>query len=165
MPKRRVSVVDLTADTGRLSLDGSRGTDEANLVNERTSMNTTLTSPTHETVVIRNCHFRTYSTDDKPGRNISLEDVIAMDDIISLPEDSGCESGYVEIAKWSHKSNQWYRFAFEKMMDVDVFPEGGEDTDNPLTTDCMEKAAIISGIINEFRLVKLIATLPNWEGE
>jgi hypothetical protein len=114
---------------------------------------------------VANCQFCLYSRDGEerqPMRHMSLNKLMAMDDIFSLPEDSGCESSYVEVARWSHDRERWELFAFEKMMDVSILDEEGE----PIDMDDRQKAEHVSAMINAGRCDKVswIGSLPRWEG-
>ena len=56
------------------------------------------------------------------GGGVSLADLITESKETSYlwahAEDSGCESCYVEVAKWDDKHKAWFKYAFLKTLDV-----------------------------------------------
>ena len=98
-----------------------------------------------------------------PMQHVSLDDMMKTEDLRSLDEESGSESCYVEVARWSHKREQWELYAFLKTMDVTFFENEGDEDE--IEINDRGKAQLISAMINEGRCDKLIAALPRWEGE
>jgi hypothetical protein len=85
-------------------------------------------------------HFATYGDG---FRHLSLEDLVRHqreeDDLLARAEYSGCESVYVEVARWSAAKKRWCRYCFLKLLDVAF--EGDCNSE-------LELAETIAGMIN-----------------
>lgn len=96
--------------------------------------------------------------------DIPIEDLIESNresgEFIARAEDSGSESTYVEVAKWSHTRHRWERCCFCKCMDYRL--PGHEDATDRQTA--IEAARLINeagGVV----FAKFIASLPESEPE
>ena len=114
--------------------------------------------------IITGARFCLYSSAEKrvPMQHVSLSDMVKTEDVKALDEESGSESCYVEVARWSFKRERWELYAFLKTMDVTFFENDGDEDEFEMSD--REKAQHISGMINEGRCDNMIATLPRWEG-
>lgn len=82
-------------------------------------------------------------------------------ELLARAENSGCESCYVEVARWSQDRSRWEWFCFEKMMDVCFMDDQGECID---ISDWDKAVAIADYINNGHEDSKFIPNLPKWEG-
>lgn len=109
---------------------------------------------------IKHCHFCTYSGGSRPMDYLSVQHLVEHNlehqDLWARVEFSGCESCYVEIARWNNSANRWERYAFSKMMDVQIGEEDLTDED---------KGERICELINLDTRFSFIHSLPTWEPE
>ncbi len=85
--------------------------------------------------------------------HITLDELKQDSDIQAEAVESGCEGTYVEIAKWCHEKNKWFRYAFCKFL-------GGEDgTDR----DGKEIAEDIALQINGRCRQGFVHNMEDWE--
>jgi len=64
-----------------------------------------------------NMSFARYGNCQRGIRLSELIELAKTNGIVARAEDSGCEGCYVEVARWCEDSDQWKRFAFEKLFD------------------------------------------------
>ena len=80
-------------------------------------------------------------------------------DLWAHAETSGCESCYVEVARWNHAAQQWQRFCFFKI-DGWRFPEIDDCTDG-------HTAELLARRINSTTWqarAAVVHRMPNWAG-
>ena len=108
-----------------------------------------------------------YRVDDLPFRvhgeegEVTLSQLIEMDDVFASVEDSGIEICHVEVARWSNERERWERYAFAWMLHVEL-----RDTvnDGDVLGEC-DSAMIIARLINRSReCPSFIPSLPEWAG-
>lgn len=94
----------------------------------------------------------------EPFNYIELDALIAQQkelaDLWAHAEDSGSESTYVEVARWNHSGQRWERFAFLKMLDVDM--PGSDDEKADTLAEQINSAARHS------RRASIVHSMPNW---
>jgi len=111
----------------------------------------------HMGYCVRYLDFRAYGG----GGEVTLSQLIEMGDVFANVETSGSESCYVEVARWSNERERWERYAFAKMLDVEL-----RDTVNDCDVlgEC-DSAMIIARLINNTRpSPSFIHSLPEWAG-
>jgi hypothetical protein len=93
------------------------------------------------------------------GHTITLEELLLLANmdrgsILARAEFSGSESCYCEVARWNYERSRWERYAFIKLMDVNI---------DGLRKD-RDKAVAIADLINSFggSTVSLIHNMPNY---
>ena len=73
------------------------------------------------------------------SRDMPLSELIALNesgDLLARAENSGCESCYVEVARWSDDKG-WRRYAFSKCLDYRL--DGMEDASDEATAEEIAK--------------------------
>lgn len=110
---------------------------------------------------VKYCHFCTYGNWTRPMDYLSLEDLVNHNlehqDLWARVEFSGSESCYVEVARWNNTANRWERYAFCKMMDVEIEDESADYTDDEA------KGERICELINLDTRFSFIHSLPTWQ--
>lgn len=86
-----------------------------------------------------------FSTDDEP--------------LLARAENSGSESCYVEVVRWSNERRRWERFAFAKAMDLRR-PDHGGMTDTELARHLAE---VLNKQLGTSESV-VFHMLPTWSG-
>jgi hypothetical protein len=99
------------------------------------------------------------------SRSISLDEIVAEQQadqmLFAHAEDSGCESCYVEVAKWSNSRKRWERYAFCKCLDYRL-PEMPDASDEDTAIEAARR--INEPCYTEGR-ASVVHTLPNCEPE
>lgn len=93
-------------------------------------------------------------TNSDPIGDISLTDIMDDSDLTAEACQSGCEGTYVEVAKWCHERNRWFRYAFLKCLGGE---DGTERDGDTIAKDLADKINRWHGNTNGF-----VHSFPNW---
>ena len=113
------------------------------------------------TIKVNGKPFRLYGNNGDESAEVIAEISTATNELWARRENSGCESCYVEVARWSTERERWERFAFAKMLNVVFYDDSGE----VLEFEDEEKADRLVNMINTETDFAFIHNLPDWEGE
>lgn len=86
-------------------------------------------------------------------------------DLLVTAGESGCESSYVEVARWCEKRMKYFRYAFLKVMDTCLYDSetAGEDNlDGYIEADDWEKAAWVAAQIPSECPATMVHGLDDW---